>query len=97
METTNYVLSRDGQSQIAVVLSDDLHRLVWGRLHTSNRSFDVPTVEADARTWIAAERVKPPVVSPVDWASPYADSSTLFEGEAPPTISNDNLTVEEAA
>lgn len=97
MDVTNYVLSRDCMSQIAVVLSDDLHRLVWGRLHTSNRSFDVPTVEADARTWIAAERVKPPVIRPVDWASPYADSSTLFEREALPTSSNDNLTVGEAA
>jgi hypothetical protein len=97
MGHASFVLSRDGQSQIAVVLSDDLHRLVWGRLHYGNRPFDVPTVEVDARTWIAAERIKPPVARSVDWTSPYADSSTLFEREAPQTSSNDNLTVGEAA
>jgi len=75
---TTYVKSKDGSAQIAVVLSDKLHRLCWGKLHTSNRPHEgLPMVDADPAIWIAAERVKPPVMVPFDRAGPYAESATI--------------------
>lgn len=75
---TTYVKSKDGSAQIAVVLSDELHRLCWGKLHTSNRPHEsLPLVDADPAIWIAAERVKPPVMVPFDRAGPYAESATI--------------------
>ena len=75
---TTYVKSMDGTAQIAVVLSDDLHRQCWGWLHTSNRPHEgVPIINADPAAWIAAERVKTPPVRTIDWASPYAESGSI--------------------
>lgn len=75
---TTYVKSKDGSAQIAVVLSDELHRLCWGKLHTSNRPHEgLPLVDADPAIWIAAERVKPPVMVSFDRAGPYAESATI--------------------
>lgn len=74
-----YVASKDGMSQIATVLNDELHRLCWGRLHTSNRPHEgLPVVDADAAIWIRAERVKLPVVRPMDPVNPYAISGTIM-------------------
>lgn len=74
-----YVASKDRTSQIATVLNDELHRLCWGRLHTSNRPHEgLPVVDADAATWIRAERVKLPIVRPIDPANPYAVSGTIL-------------------
>lgn len=75
---TTYVKSKDGSAQIAVVLSDELHRQCWGKLHTSNRPHEgLPLVDADPAIWIAAERVKPPLRVPFDCAGPYAESATI--------------------
>lgn len=75
---TTYVKSKDGSAQIEVALSDELHRLCWGKLHTSNRPHEgLPMVDADPAIWIAAERVKPPVMVPFDRAGPYAESATI--------------------
>lgn len=56
-DAVSYFLSWDGKTQIAAVMSDDLHKVIWGRMTYGNRPHDgAVLVEAeDARSWIAAQ------------------------------------------
>lgn len=53
-DRVRYFLSWDRKTQIAAVMTDDLHRVVWGRMSFANRPYEgVVLVEAlDARAWI---------------------------------------------
>lgn len=55
----SYVTSKDGFRTVLVDLTDDLHKLTWGRLTVSNRSprpAHLLTYE-EAKAWIERERV----------------------------------------
>ncbi|WP_420478273.1 hypothetical protein [Brevundimonas sp. FT23028] len=56
-DAVSYFLSWDGKTQIAAVMSEDLHKVIWGRMTYGNRPHDgAVLVEAeDARSWIAAQ------------------------------------------
>lgn len=53
-----YIRSKDGSVQIAVEMTDELHALTWGRLHTSTLPHPVQTITvADPVAWVRAERM----------------------------------------
>ena len=53
---TRYILAHDGQSQIAVEMTDALHRFCWGWMRVSTGPHDVPTVEADPVVWVREQK-----------------------------------------
>ena len=55
---TRYIRSKDDSVQIAVEMTDDLHKLVWGRLHLSTERHDCPLIHvADPFAWVREQRV----------------------------------------
>lgn len=53
-----YIRSKDDSAQIAVAMTNDLHRLCWGRLWTSNEPHPVPVIAvADPEAWVRTQRM----------------------------------------